>query len=86
LRNVLSCSVAFADTGTVLEPRHFRMHQGVDRAPSPDDLPLGGLRLERIQRAAIRQTLAKAGNKADAARMLGITLSTLNKKLKKFGI
>jgi DNA-binding NtrC family response regulator len=52
-----------------------------------DALPLAGHSLDCLERAAIRQTLRQtAGNKANAARTLGIAISTLYEKLKKFGI
>jgi DNA-binding NtrC family response regulator len=52
-----------------------------------DALPLAGLSLDCIERAAIRQTLRRnAGNKASSARTLGIAISTLYEKLKKFGL
>lgn len=88
LKNALSCAITFVDVGTtILEPRHVRLlapssaHSGLDR------LPLGGQLLEHIERVAIRQTLAQAeGNKTYAARALGIAVSTLYEKLKKYGL
>jgi two-component system, NtrC family, nitrogen regulation response regulator GlnG len=89
LKNVLSCAVAFVDSGkTWLEPSHLRLLEpGSDQESWLEGLPLGGQTLERIERVAIRQTLAQSeGNKVFAARKLGIAVSTLYEKLKKYGI
>jgi len=89
LKNVLACAVAFLEPGvTILEPRHVRL-LSPDRQIQCDleALPLGGQTLDRIERVAIRQTLAEAeGNKIFAARTLGIAVSTLYEKLKKYGL
>jgi len=88
LKNALSCAVAFVEPGVSLEPRHLRLLRAAnDEASALDALPLAGQTLERIERAAIRQTLALAdGNKICAARALGIAVSTLYEKLRKYGI
>jgi DNA-binding NtrC family response regulator len=89
LKNALSYAIALADPGAALEPRHLRLLEAVGDgsgdSPGLDELALGGHSLARIERAAIRQTLRlAAGDKADAARTLGIAVSTLYKKLKKY--
>jgi DNA-binding NtrC family response regulator len=83
LKNALACAVAFMD-GSVLEPRHLALPAASTPPSTLDHLPLGGLKLEAIERAAIEQTLRQTdGNKARAAQLLGIAPSTLYEKLKK---
>jgi len=86
LKNTLSCALAFVEEGQTLQERHLRLP-----APAPDlalldQLPLGGHALDRVEEATIKQTLAMTrGNKIRAARMLGISHSTLYEKLKRYG-
>lgn len=89
LKNTLACSVAFVDaTECTIGPQHLAAVFDAGSADNSDieRLPLGGLRLERIESVAIKQTLAQSGgNKVRAAQMLGIAVSTLYEKLKKYG-
>jgi DNA-binding NtrC family response regulator len=83
LENALRLALAFADGGE-LEARHFRFDDETDDAALAR-LPLGGQPLARLERAAILQTLALTrGAKSRAARLLGIAVSTLYDKLKKY--
>jgi DNA-binding NtrC family response regulator len=87
LKNALACAVVLVDRGvTVLEPFHLRLLGGEDgERDGLDSLPLAGASLHDIERAAIRQTMAQAhGNKVIAARTLGIAVSTLYEKIKKY--
>jgi len=88
LKNALAYALAFVDGG-LLEVEHFSsLPQSVDEAGSwVKRLPLAGLRLSSIEQAAIKQTLDQSGgNKMQAARILGIAVSTLYEKLKRYDI
>lgn len=84
LKNNLAFALAFLD-GPVLEARHLGMPTIPETKTDLTQLPLGGIKLESIERVAIEQTLGQTkGNKARAAQMLGIAPSTLYEKLKKY--
>jgi DNA-binding NtrC family response regulator len=84
LKNTLACALAFVESGA-LEPRHLRFLPAADDTAMLDRLPLGGRSLESIERAAIKQTLSRSrGSKVQAAQALGIAVSTLYEKLKKY--
>lgn len=84
LKNTLASALAFAEGGTVL-PEHLQFMPSVSEPRPLDQLMLGGKSLESLERIAIEQTLQQcAGNKSQAAQLLGISTSTLYEKLKKF--
>jgi transcriptional regulator with PAS, ATPase and Fis domain len=85
LKNTIASALAFVE-GESLEAAHLRFMAQVE-SPNLEELPLGGQSLESLERLAILQTLdKKGGNKAKAAQSLGISVSTLYEKLKKFGL
>jgi DNA-binding NtrC family response regulator len=89
LKNVLACAVALVDRGRrVVEPRHLRMMTSVDGLASPlEGMALGGRPLEGIERVAIHQTMVQTdGDRACAARALGIPVASLQEKIRKYGL
>jgi transcriptional regulator with PAS, ATPase and Fis domain len=89
LKNALACGLVFIDPHTqILEPQHLRLLDPMtDEESGIDHLPLGGLSLDRIERAAIKQTMVQTeGNKVRAAHALGIAVSTLYQKLRRYGL
>lgn len=86
LENVLARALAFVDAG-IIETEHLPVPPTDAEDPEIERLPLAGRTLEIIERAAIKQTLALTGGmKVRAAEMLGIAVSTLYQKLKKYGL
>ena len=84
LKNTLACALAFLDSG-VLEPHHLASLRTEDCDAPLSRLSLCGQTLESIEREAIAQTMQRTkGNKAQAAQTLGIAVSTLYEKLKKY--
>jgi DNA-binding NtrC family response regulator len=84
LKNTLACALAFVDAG-VLEAHHLSFLAATEEESCLERLPLGGQTLEDIERAAIKQTLLHtSGNRTQAAQALGIAVSTLYEKLKKY--
>jgi DNA-binding NtrC family response regulator len=86
LRNALACALAFVDGGTI-ELEHLALVMGEPTHDPLEQLPLAGQTLAELERAAIKQTLSRTrGVKAQAARALGIAVSTLYEKLKKYDL
>jgi DNA-binding NtrC family response regulator len=86
LKNALACALPYVEEST-LEARHLLLSISAFEQPDLDRLPLAGTTLEQLERAAIKQTLARLGGvKSKAAQALGIAVSTLYEKLKKYGL
>ena len=86
LKNALASALAFAEGRTIM-PEHLRLMAQPSEPPRLDQIALGGQTLESLERIAIQQTLAfHGGNKAQTAQALGVSVSTLYEKLKKFEI
>jgi two-component system response regulator HydG len=84
LRNVVETAAAVCDAEQI-EPKHLIFFKPRRRDPTIEKLPLAGKSLESIERAAIAQTLEQCGgNKTRAAKVLGISPSTLYEKVKKY--
>ena len=83
LKNVLGRASALCD-GKRIEARDLVLTQGKKEATLEE---LSGKTLEDIEKAAINATLTSvAGNKTEAAKVLGIAYSTLYEKMKKYGM
>lgn len=87
LKNTLSCALALSGT-QLIEAHHLHLQaKEAMRHSALRNLPLAGLPLAQIERVAIEQTLALVGgSKIRAAELLGMAVSTLYEKLKKFGL
>ena len=89
LRNALE-TATLVSQGQTIEPGDLppEVTQGVIPPSSTEPIPLPASRtLTEIERDAIRDALAKTGgNKTQAAKLLGIGLRTLHRKVKEYGI
>ncbi len=76
------------DDGDTIDVRHIPEEIRTDDADDGAGIgSLAGVGLDRLEKEAIRQTLAMAGgNREQAARLLGIGERTLYRKLKEFGL
>ena len=86
LRNVIERAVVLAD-GPWLEGRHFPPYIRENRMPGTGELvfEIGSTTLEDAEKELILKTLERAGgNKAEAARLLGLDVKTIRNKLHRY--
>jgi transcriptional regulator with PAS, ATPase and Fis domain len=85
LKNVLERAMTFAEYGKIqLEDLPDYLLSRIEDVEDPQ--PVGGL-FEDAERSAIKKALQQSGgNKAEAARILGISRSGLYEKIKKYGV
>jgi DNA-binding NtrC family response regulator len=88
LRNAVERATILARRGE-LKPQHFVLPQSgaALEVSLAMELPDEGIDLEKLEAHLIRKALAKAaGNKSQAARLLGMTRRTLYSRMEKHGI
>lgn len=85
LRNRIERAVALAE-GEVLEPHDLFPEHALERDAAPG-APLLGAAIQGATRMAVTEALARAGgNRAEAARFLGISRTTLWKRMRELGL
>jgi two-component system response regulator AtoC len=93
LRNTIERSVLLGD-GAILELDDLPNEILATQSPTPTNsgqtdfrLPAGGIVLEELERALVRQALEKVrGNRARAARLLGMSRDQMRYRIKKFDL
>jgi DNA-binding NtrC family response regulator len=89
LRNMVE-RIVVLEGGDEILPEHLPAE--LQRAPASEpapviSLPEGGVSLDDMERTLMEQALAKArGNRAQAAKLLGITYDSIRYQMKKFGL
>ncbi len=75
-------------SGAELDLEHFAIGADRNAASAPSfELPAGGVVLEELEKGLLRQALERSGgNKAAAAKLLGLTRNTLRYRLEKHGL
>jgi len=92
LRNMIE-RIVVLENDEIVRPEHLpaevvRRREGTEGVPRPGPtLPDAGISMDAMEKSLIVQALGKAGgNKAKAARLLGITYDSLRYQVKKFGL
>jgi two-component system response regulator HydG len=87
LRNVIERTVVLCDSDEIGPADIHFLTGGQMRDASSGDAPFEPLSLEALERKQILRTLRfTEGNKREAARLLGVNRSTLDRKLERYGI
>src|SRR5207237_9590897 len=85
LHNTLESMMVLADGDTLTErdlPQHIA--EASENLPSPKEIPVG-LTMEELERLAITKALDQyKGNRTHAANRLGISVRTLQRKLRQY--
>jgi DNA-binding NtrC family response regulator len=86
LKNLLESLVVTVQE-PILRPEHLPAAFRGRTPLAADDLPPAGLTLEELERRYIERTLsAEDGNRTRAARLLGIGVRTLQRKIQRYGL
>jgi transcriptional regulator with PAS, ATPase and Fis domain len=91
LQNVIERLVVTADT-EVLQPRHLprSMNECSEEPQAPLVWVTGGIKLrearDQLEKQLIQKALAQTSNTREAAKLLGVTHSTVVRKAQKFGL
>jgi len=85
LNNYIGKAVLYAE-GAVILPKHLPIGQQAQTTPTTTEIPVG-LTMKEIEKEVILKTLeACGGNRTQTARTLGISLRTVQNRLKEYGI
>ncbi|MBU4606065.1 MAG: AAA family ATPase, partial [Proteobacteria bacterium] len=90
-QNVVERLAVTADAD-VLEPRHLprNMHQGQEEVPAPVVWVTEGMKLrearDELEKQLIQRALAQTKNTREAAKLLGVTHSTVVRKAQKYDL
>ncbi|HWR39463.1 MAG TPA: sigma 54-interacting transcriptional regulator [Patescibacteria group bacterium] len=87
LENVLERALNFAD-GPLIEEQHLPdfLQEEIDHSPSRPDTRPTTMNLDSCEQRLINDALRQTGERQKAAELLGISRSTLYRRLKKYGM